>query len=189
MPVKLESDSEGELDDAPPLPVRDIAEDSRKRKAKDDKLRAMMEDEDEDEAPKKVKSNASKKLKRSRSPSPMPTQSPPSAHLDQEPAAHHEPTPASAPPERTRGKRKVKKKVVEKDEEGYMTTRYEDIWESCSDEEPAPVPVSEPEAARPSADARSMPKSKPMAVGKRGSSKGSAGSAKQGNLMSFFSKK
>lgn len=140
--MKMDTDSEGE-DQAPVAPVRDTADDSRKRKAKQAALEAMM-DSDSDSAPPEKKSV----------PSPHPNQPPPSA----QPA-----------PSRSRGKRKVKKKVTSKDADGYLNTRYEDTWESCSDEEPAPPPP--PEA-----------KTKPMVVGKKGK-----GQLKgQGTLTSFF---
>lgn len=87
---------------------------------------------------------------------------------------------------RRRGKRKVMKKMMMKDEEGYLgnhplqcfvyptqrltqlVTVEEPVWESFSEEEPAPPP-----------------KKKPFTSGN--APKGKKGG--QGNIMSFFSKK
>ena len=73
------------------------------------------------------------------------------------------------------------KKRTMKDEEGYLVTKEEAVWESFSEEEPA-----------------SQPKSRTVFPAKTQSQhKGSTGSAKTsmkvpgkgGNIMSFFGKK
>ncbi|KAI9821703.1 MAG: hypothetical protein M1827_002284 [Pycnora praestabilis] len=74
---------------------------------------------------------------------------------------------------RRRGKRRVMKKKTVKDEEGYLVTREEPVWESFSEDEP------KPQKAKTSAStASSTAKAK-----KAGSKPG------QGNIMSFFGKK
>ncbi|KAF2459217.1 DNA polymerase subunit Cdc27 [Lineolata rhizophorae] len=73
---------------------------------------------------------------------------------------------------RRRGKRKVMKRKTIKDEEGYMVTREEPVWESFSEDEPEPKKPRAPIVATPS-----------TTKGRKGGPKG------QGNIMSFFSKK
>ena len=70
---------------------------------------------------------------------------------------------------RRRGRRQVKKKKTVKDEEGYLVTREELVWESFSEDEPAP--------------------SKPKSTLTTSKSSKSSGKPGQGNIMSFFSKK
>ncbi|KAG9243778.1 DNA polymerase subunit Cdc27 [Calycina marina] len=73
---------------------------------------------------------------------------------------------------RRRGKRRVTKKKTIKDEEGYLVTKEEAVWESFSEDEPI-APAAK--AKFPAAEA---------AKGKK-----AAGKAGQGNIMSFFGKK
>ena len=88
--------------------------------------------------------------------------------------------PASAPAgqaSRRRGRRKVMKKRTMKDEEGYLVTKEEAVWESFSEDEEKP-------AASKSA---TQPKPKSAAAGgKPAAGKGGKGG---GDIMSFFSKK
>jgi DNA polymerase delta subunit 3 len=76
---------------------------------------------------------------------------------------------------RRRGRRQVKKKMTVKDEEGYLVTKEELVWESFSEDEPAP------------------PKPKSSGFTSSGASKagksGAKGTQGKGNIMSFFSKK
>lgn len=93
-------------------------------------------------------------------------------------SAEKQQTTTSAEPMRRRGRRKVMKKRTMKDEEGYLVTKEEAVWESFSEDEPA-----------------SQPKSKTAKI--QSQHKSSAGSAragvkaagKGGNIMSFFGKK
>jgi len=64
------------------------------------------------------------------------------------------------------------KKKTTKDEDGYLVTKEEPVWESFSEDEPAPLP-------------------KPKVHVSAGSTKAKKGAAKagQGNIMSFFGKK
>lgn len=69
---------------------------------------------------------------------------------------------------RRRGRRRVMKKKTVKDEEGYLVTKEEPVWESFSEDEPAPKKMKTPVS------------SLSTAKGKK---------AGQGSIMSFFSKK
>lgn len=83
-------------------------------------------------------------------------------------------------PKRHRGKRKIMKKRTTKDEDGYLVTKEEAVWESFSEDEP------EPKAApvKPAAFGKAQPN---QSQGKAG---GKAGAKKAGgNIMSFFGKK
>ena len=73
---------------------------------------------------------------------------------------------------RRRGRRRVMKKRTVKDEEGYLVTREEAVWESFSDDEPGVKP---------------KPKTDPSSSATR--SGGAASQKRGGNIMSFFGKK
>jgi DNA polymerase delta subunit 3 len=86
-----------------------------------------------------------------------------------------------AEPTRRRGRRKVMKKRTMKDEEGYLVTKEEAVWESFSEDEPASQ--TKAKAAFPT-KTQSQPKSS------SGTGKASGKAAgKGGNIMSFFGKK
>lgn len=72
---------------------------------------------------------------------------------------------------RRRGRRRVMKKKVTKDAEGYLVTKEEPAWESFSEDEPAPAPK------RTKLPSASAPVSKGTA--KKG----------QGNITNFFGKR
>ncbi|KAH0558777.1 hypothetical protein GP486_004581 [Trichoglossum hirsutum] len=76
---------------------------------------------------------------------------------------------------RRRGRRKVMKKKTVKDEEGYLVTREEPVWESFSEAEPEPP---KPKTPTPAASSAGPSKSR-KSTGKQG----------HGNIMSFFGKK
>jgi len=96
----------------------------------------------------------------------------PSTSQEAEKSEHEEPA-VTVQGGRRRGRRQVKKKKTVKDEEGYLVTREELVWESFSEDEPAPL------------------KPKSSTLGSSGASKAGKSSGKpgQGNIMSFFSKK
>jgi DNA polymerase delta subunit 3 len=79
----------------------------------------------------------------------------------------------STEPTRRRGRRKVMKKRTMKDEEGYLVTKEEAVWESFSEDEPASQP---------------RPKGQPKSSSGTGKASGKA-AGKGGNIMSFFGKK
>ncbi|KAL1969753.1 hypothetical protein VTN77DRAFT_8306 [Rasamsonia byssochlamydoides] len=123
------------------------------RKEREEKLKKMMEEDDEDmpDAP------ATKD-------EPAPEESKP-AESEKKSEPKEEITVQGG---RRRGRRQVMKKKTIKDEEGYLVTIEEPVWESFSEDEPAP------------------PKKKP-AISASASSKGKK--TGQGNIMSFFAKK
>lgn len=82
---------------------------------------------------------------------------------------------------RRRGRRQVVRKKQYTDEDGMMVTRSEPVWESFSEEEPAPVPKLRRQESQPSSSAGT-------AKGKvKGGAK--AGPGPKGKINSFFSKK
>lgn len=76
-------------------------------------------------------------------------------------------------PKRRRGKRKVMKKKTTKDEDGYLVTKEEAVWESFSEDEP------EPKKPKPSFPTNSA----------KGSSQTKSTTGKSGGIMNFFGKK
>jgi hypothetical protein len=76
-------------------------------------------------------------------------------------------------PKARRGRKKVKKQVHVQDEKGYLVTKDEWEWVSCSEED---EPVAR---AKPIARTNSLPKSKPAAAKKKTG----------GSIASFFTKK
>ncbi|KAJ9613517.1 CDC27 protein [Cladophialophora chaetospira] len=92
---------------------------------------------------------------------------------------------AEAGPKRRRGKRKVMKKRTMKDEDGYLVTKEEAVWESFSEDEPEPVPARKelPKSSFGAPKSQSQSQIQPKAGAKK---KGAGGG---GNIMSFFGKK
>ncbi|KIW64478.1 hypothetical protein PV04_09407 [Phialophora macrospora] len=93
-------------------------------------------------------------------------------------------------PKRRRGKRKVMKKRTTKDEDGYLVTKEEAVWESFSEDEPEPAP-SKKEMPKTSfgtakTHSQSQNSSQSQSQGKAGAKKKASGG---GNIMSFFGKK
>jgi len=101
------------------------------------------------------------------------------------------PTPDAAVsgPKRRRGKRKVMKKRTTKDEDGYLVTKEEAVWESYSEDEPeAPEPAAA--AVKKEWPRSSLGANKAQSQGGKGAGgAGKAGPKKGGNIMSFFGKK
>lgn len=90
---------------------------------------------------------------------------------------------STSEPKRRRGKRKVMKKRTTKDEDGYLVTKEEAVWESYSEEEPEPAPAKK-ELPKSSLGAnKSQSQSASQKTG------GKAAPKKGGNIMSFFGKK
>ncbi|RVX66919.1 hypothetical protein B0A52_09043 [Exophiala mesophila] len=107
----------------------------------------------------------------------------------QKPKVEDQPTaaPTVSGPRRRRGKRKVMKKRTTKDEEGYLVTKEEAVWESFSEDEPEPAPPKPAAGTVKPAFGKST-QSQSQSQGKAGAKKGMAG-AKSGSIMSFFGKK
>ncbi|KUJ07035.1 uncharacterized protein LY89DRAFT_790120 [Mollisia scopiformis] len=153
-PMKGLSDDDEEETYVSPAPAdMEIVNKSRKeRKENEEKLRQMMEmdDEDEEEEIKEIEE--------------------PEA-VEKEASVEKE-VPPTVSGGRRRGRRRVMKKKTVKDEEGYLVTKEEPVWESFSEDEPAPM--QKPKAHAPVASTK----------GKK-----AAGKAGQGSIMSFFGKK
>ncbi|OAX85155.1 hypothetical protein ACJ72_00457 [Emergomyces africanus] len=95
------------------------------KKAREEKLRKMMEDEEMADAPELPPTEETEPAE------PSQTEVAPKAEPEEEP---------SAPRGRRRGRRQVMKKKTIKDAEGYLVTKEEPVWESFSEDE-APPPV------------------------------------------------
>ncbi|OCT45129.1 DNA polymerase delta subunit 3 [Cladophialophora carrionii] len=98
------------------------------------------------------------------------------------------PNKIEGPPKRRRGKRKVMKKRTTKDEDGYLVTKEEAVWESFSEDEPEPAPARNemPKRSFGPAKASSQSQSQSQSQGKAAAKKKTTGG---GNIMSFFGKK
>ncbi|KAH7395191.1 DNA polymerase subunit Cdc27 [Phaeosphaeria sp. MPI-PUGE-AT-0046c] len=153
------SEDEGDADDAPEVVV-DGAKNEASRKAREErqeKLRKMMEDDDEDmlDAPVEAESQPDQSLV---------------ADADTPEPSQGEAT-VSVENGRRRGKRRVMKKKKVKDEDGYLVTKEEAVWESFSEDEPQPK-KPKPAPPKPASSAKGKP------AGKKG----------QGSIASFFKK-
>jgi len=92
-------------------------------------------------------------------------------------------------PRRRRGKRKVMKKRTMKDEEGYLVTKEEAVWESFSEDEPESAPAEKQKprintTGGAGSGGKSQHSQKSTPTGAKG-----GGAKKGGNIMSFFGKK
>ncbi|EPE24354.1 hypothetical protein GLAREA_08206 [Glarea lozoyensis ATCC 20868] len=155
-PMKDVFDDEEETYVPPPSKVN--VEESRKaRKDREAALRKMMDESDGDDEP----------------PKPEPEEK---SEEESQPKARSESPTKEDPPivsgGRRRGKRRVTKKKVMKDEDGYLVTKEEAIWESFSEDEPV-----------------AKPKPKPLVSSTTAGKKKAPPKAGQGNIMSFFGKK
>ncbi|PGH03322.1 hypothetical protein AJ79_07400 [Helicocarpus griseus UAMH5409] len=126
------------------------------KKEREEKLRKMMEDEEMTDAPELPEAEESE-----------PAETP---QTEEPPKAEPEEQESPAPKGRMRGRRQVMKKKTMKDEDGYLVTKEEPVWESFSEDEVAPV------KKKPAVSVNPKP-------GKGGQKTG------QGSIMSFFGKK
>lgn len=98
------------------------------------------------------------------------------------------------PPKRRRGKRKVMKKRTMKDEEGFLVTKEEAVWESFSEDEPEPV-VKTKEREKDKPKTAFYTTSQPASSSQKSSTAGSQGGTqtqtqkKRGDITSFFGRK
>ncbi|KAL1798994.1 hypothetical protein ACET3X_003031 [Alternaria dauci] len=153
------SEDEGDPDDEPEIKI-DEEKNEAARKAREERaerLRKMMEDDDEEmpDAPATADSQP---------------EAPSTAATDATEPTEGEAT-VTVENGRRRGRRRVMKKKKVKDEDGYLVTKEEAVWESFSEEEPAPK-KAKPAPAKPSSSAK----------GKNAAKKG------QGSIASFFKK-
>lgn len=161
------SEDEGDADDEPEVKV-DEEKNEAARKAREERterLRKMMEDDDEEmlDAP----------VAPSESESQPQAEATPTGTADTPDASQS----ATAPPTSTtqtgrrRGRRRVTKQKKVKDEDGYLVTKEETVWESFSEDEPE------------------LKKLKPAPSKSSGLAKGKpAGKKGQGSIASFFKK-
>ncbi|KAF2829352.1 hypothetical protein CC86DRAFT_444450 [Ophiobolus disseminans] len=157
-PMQGMSEDEGDVEDEPDVKVDEEKKEAARqaRDARQEKLRKMMEDDDEDmpDAPTDGESQ------------PEPT---PAASADiSEPAETETVTVENG---RRRGRRRVMKKKKVKDEDGYLVTKEEAVWESFSEDEPQPKRLK-PAPTKAASSAKGKP------AGKKG----------QGSIASFFKK-
>ncbi|PVH80338.1 hypothetical protein DL98DRAFT_203035 [Cadophora sp. DSE1049] len=157
------SDDEEEDTFVAPPPSKEIVDsDRRSRKEREAALKKMMEDDDEDEV---VKPKPKRKENED-------------VEVDDEEEEEREKSvekgevPTVVSGGRRRGRRRVMKKRTVKDDEGYLVTKEEPVWESFSEDEPVEKPKPKAQASSASTKAK-----KPAAK------------AGQGNIMSFFGKK
>ncbi|PBP21899.1 hypothetical protein BUE80_DR007305 [Diplocarpon rosae] len=154
-----EDDEEEDTYVAPPAPSKEIVEGNRKsRKEREAALKKMMEDDSEEEVvkPKAKRQKSEELVEKEKSESVEPADEVPRVAVSDG---------------RRRGRRRVMKKKTVKDDEGYLVTKEEPVWESFSEDEPVEKP-------KPKMQASSTTKTKKPAA-----------KAGQGNIMSFFGKK
>ncbi|KAL2011293.1 hypothetical protein VTN00DRAFT_4011 [Thermoascus crustaceus] len=163
--VVFDDDEEEEREDLFLDTGKRVSNKSREsRKEREEKLKKMMEDDDEDmpDAP-----DTPAELAEAAAEEPAPEETKPVEKPEAKQELKEE---VSVQGGRRRGKRQVMKKKTVKDEEGYLVTVEEPVWESFSEDEPAPPPKKKPAPSGPS-------------KGKGGAKNG------QGSIMSFFAKK
>lgn len=162
-PMQGMSEDEDDPDDEPEVKI-DEEKNEAARKAREERaerLRKMMEDDDEDmpDAPAAAAAESQAET------TPAAT-----ATADAAEPAEGEAT-FTVTNGRRRGRRRVMKKKKVKDEDGYLVTKEEAVWESFSEEEPVPK-KAKPAPAKPASSAK----------GKNAGKKG------QGSIASFFKK-
>jgi DNA polymerase subunit Cdc27 len=210
---KLDDDDEGEsedealfLDTGTRQPAKKRTSDIQKqREDKAAKLRKLMESDDDDvPAVPKVEDAAAKASR------PIATDK---ADGDEEEEGvtwsdseneskskakkEKEAPPEPSGPRRRRGKRKVMKKRTMKDEDGYLVTKEEPVWESFSESEPEAVEEKRPVVSALKSGAPGGGKSQASQSQSQSQSQKSAGGAGakggakkgKGDIMSFFGKK
>jgi DNA polymerase subunit Cdc27 len=188
---KLASDDEGEsedealfLDTGARKPAKRASDVKKEREDKAAKLRKMMDSDDEEGAVPKVEDQAAKAS------GPLATYKAPEGDEDEggvawsdsdgEGKTEKNALPEPAGPRRKRGKKKVMKKKTTKDEEGYLVTKEEAVWESFSESDNEPEKKPAPKSSGFAAKTQSSQSQRSAAGGKK---KG------KGDIMSFFGKK
>ncbi|KAL2070398.1 hypothetical protein VTL71DRAFT_13424 [Oculimacula yallundae] len=150
-----------------PVPSKDIVDSDRKsRKEREAALKKMMDDDEDEEEAVKPKAKPKRKEKE------VVDVDEDEEENEKEKSVEKEEIPTVVSDGRRRGRRRVMKKKTVKDEEGYLVTKEEAVWESFSEDEPAEKP-------KPKVQASSMGAKTKKAAAKPG----------QGNIMSFFGKK
>ncbi|KAI1822274.1 DNA polymerase subunit Cdc27 [Xylaria intraflava] len=161
----MSDDGEDDMEPMADVKYEDNNAARESRRARQAKLRRMMEESDAEEEAEEAEEEPTAEEPSVLEPEPKPE---PGA---EEPAEVISSTSGG----RRRGRRRVMRKKQTMDENGYLVTSQEPGWESFSEEE-APSPPPEEKAK--------LVKAAPAAKPKKGAAKGA-----QGNIMSFFSKK
>ncbi|OLN81288.1 DNA polymerase delta subunit 3 [Colletotrichum chlorophyti] len=161
----LSDDGEDDDEDIPAAkPSNELGRKSRKDREAE--LKRMMEESDEEEDEPEEKGQE---------PEDEPMEEAPELIVEAKP----EPEPAeivsSTSDGRRRGKRRVMKKKQIMDDQGYLVTIQEPVWEEFSEDE-APPPTKPKPSSAPSSGSQASKSKKAAPKG-------------QGNIMSFFSKK
>ncbi|KAE8841920.1 hypothetical protein PTNB73_06289 [Pyrenophora teres f. teres] len=157
-PMQGMSEDEGDPDDEPEIKI-DEEKNEAARKAREERaerLRKMMDDDDEEMPDAPAATDA-------------PAEATPPATVDEPQADEGEDT-VTVSNGRRRGRRRVMKKKKVKDEDGYLVTKEEFVWESFSEDEPVPKKT------------KPAPKPASTAKGKNAGKKG------QGSIANFFKK-
>ncbi|CAE7199265.1 CDC27 domain containing protein [Pyrenophora teres f. teres] len=157
-PMQGMSEDEGDPDDEPEIKI-DEEKNEAARKAREERaerLRKMMDDDDEEMPDAPAATDA-------------PAEATAPATVDEPQADEGEDT-VTVSNGRRRGRRRVMKKKKVKDEDGYLVTKEEFVWESFSEDEPVPK------------KAKPAPKPANTAKGKNAGKKG------QGSIANFFKK-
>ncbi|KAF2272996.1 uncharacterized protein EI97DRAFT_482913 [Westerdykella ornata] len=161
VPMQGMSEDEGnDEDDAPEVKIDEekLKQQRQKRKEVNEKLQQMMDMSDEEMAD--VEEKGSEPLRKE-----------PEEETGSSKTIEPEPTATvTSQGGRRRGRRKVIKTKKVKDEDGYLVTREETVWESFSEDEPQPVKKPKP-APKPASTA-----------------KGKGGKMGQGSIANFFKK-
>ncbi|CAL3962730.1 unnamed protein product [Diplocarpon coronariae] len=164
-PMRDTEDDDDEEDTyvAAPAPSKKTVESDRKsRKEREAALKKMMEDDSEEIVEPKAKRQKSEEV----------VEKEKKREEESESVESKEEMPSvTVSDARRRGRRRVMKKKTVKDDEGYLVTKEEPVWESFSEDEPVEKP-------KPKMQASSTTKVKKPAA-----------KAGQGNIMSFFGKK
>ncbi|CAK7275100.1 CDC27 protein [Sporothrix epigloea] len=141
----------------------------KSRQQREEELRKMMEDDDDDDDAEDERNKEDE-----REDTPM------EDVVEEKPVKNDGPSEvvtASAGDGRRRGKRRVARKKMIEDKDGYLVTIQEEGWESFSEDEAPPSKV--PAVATPASSASSSAPKQKAPAAKKG----------QGNIMSFFAKK
>ncbi|OCK83591.1 hypothetical protein K432DRAFT_379368 [Lepidopterella palustris CBS 459.81] len=164
-PMKDVSEDEYEEDYTPEVEISKEKNDAaRKARAeREEKLRKMMDDDDDDD-------DDNDDVPMDDAPI---AEEPKDAPIERQPQKAAESASVTVSGGRRRGKRRVTKKKTVRDEEGYLVTKEEAVWESFSEDEPEPKKL------------KTVAPTISTAKGKKGAKQGQG----QGNIMSFFSKK
>ena len=179
--VKMTDEDDGEEDDAMFLDTgtkttkKRTSEAKQERENKAAKLRKMMDSDDEAEVPKVEDAPDSEINKEPAMPAPEAKEDEDEVAWSASEDGKEQPAEDTGP-KRRRGKRKVMKKKTAKDEDGFLVTREEEVWESFSESDHG--------------DMRKPFVQKSAKLASQGSQKSAKGGTQgKTDIMSFFGRK